>query len=155
MATGINEDLDGHLYGSCWVTAWTADWAPGERTRSALRAQVKAVLLCNQKGWSLAAPLLGHLRADCHCGRISSWRSLLCEALPCEPRIFWYGWAIFFPSFIAPFYHASPSIVTPLLYAFPIALICPIATVLKNLFPQGNQTNVLFKLPFWVQYNPF
>ena len=29
-----------------------------ERTRSALGAQVKAIQLCDQKGWSLAAPLL-------------------------------------------------------------------------------------------------
>ena len=33
-------------------------WA---RTRSALGAQVKAIQLCDQKGWSLAAPLLGFI----------------------------------------------------------------------------------------------
>ena len=45
---------------------------------SALGAQVKAVQLCDRKGWSLAAPLLDpHLRADCHRGRISFWRALL------------------------------------------------------------------------------
>ena len=27
-----------------------------------------------------------HLRADCHWGRISFWRSLLCEAFHCEPK---------------------------------------------------------------------
>ena len=43
-----------------------------------------------------------HLRSDCHSGRISLWRFLLGEAFPCEPRIFWYGWAIF-PFFIVPF----------------------------------------------------
>ena len=31
---------------------------PGERTWSALRAQVKGIQLCDWKGWSLAAPLL-------------------------------------------------------------------------------------------------
>ena len=46
------------VYGNCWVTAWTTDWAPGEKTQSALGAQVKAIYLCDQKGWSLAAPLL-------------------------------------------------------------------------------------------------
>ena len=38
---------------------------PGERTWSALGAQVKAVQLYERKGWSLAAPLRPHLRADC------------------------------------------------------------------------------------------
>ena len=51
----INQVL---LYGNCWVMAWTPDWAPGERTWSALGAQVKGIHLCNQKGWSLAPPLL-------------------------------------------------------------------------------------------------
>jgi len=45
------------VYGNCWVTAWTTDWAHGERTQSALGAQVKAIQLCDRKGWSLAAPL--------------------------------------------------------------------------------------------------
>jgi len=47
-----------YLYCNCWVPAWSTDWAPGERTRSALGAQVKAIQLCDQMGWSLAAPLL-------------------------------------------------------------------------------------------------
>ena len=46
------------VYGNCWVRAWSSDGASGERTRSALRAQVKAVQLCDRKGYSLAAPLL-------------------------------------------------------------------------------------------------
>ena len=46
------------VYGNCWVTAWTTDWSPGERTWSALGAQVKAIQLYDWKGWSLAAPLL-------------------------------------------------------------------------------------------------
>ena len=57
------------MYGNCWVPAWTTDWAAGERTRSALGAQVKAIQLCDQEGWSLAAPLRPHLRAD-----FSVWR---------------------------------------------------------------------------------
>ena len=32
-----------YLYGNCWATAWTTDWAPEERARSALGAQVKAI----------------------------------------------------------------------------------------------------------------
>jgi len=70
------------IYGSCWVMAWTTDWAPGERTRSALGAQVEAIQLCDQKGWSLSAPLRYHLRADCFWGKISGWWSLLCGAFP-------------------------------------------------------------------------
>jgi len=32
---------------------------------------VKAIQVCDRKGWSLPAPLLDpHLRADCHWGRI-------------------------------------------------------------------------------------
>ena len=46
------------VYGNCWVRAWSSDGAPGERTRSALGAQVKAMQLCDRKGYSLAAPLL-------------------------------------------------------------------------------------------------
>ena len=46
------------LYGNCWVMAWTTHWAAGERTWSAVGAQVKATHLCDWKGWSLAAPLL-------------------------------------------------------------------------------------------------
>jgi len=69
-----------------------------------------------------------HLRADCHWGRISFWRSFLGEACPCEPGIFWYGWAIFFPSFISPLYCASPFVITPLWCGtFSIVPICPIA----------------------------
>ena len=43
---------------NCWVLARTTDWAPGERTWSALGAQVKAIYLWDRKGWSLAALLL-------------------------------------------------------------------------------------------------
>ena len=31
-------------------------------------------------------PLIPHLQADCYCGRISFWRSLLCGVFPCVPR---------------------------------------------------------------------
>ena len=37
---------------------WTTDWSPGEKTRSALGAQVKAIHLSDRKALSLAAPLL-------------------------------------------------------------------------------------------------
>ena len=43
-------NLDMILHGNCWVTAWTTDWAPGERTQSALGAQVKAIHLCDRSG---------------------------------------------------------------------------------------------------------
>jgi len=54
-------------YGNCWVMAWTTDWAPGKKSGSTLGVQVKAIHLCDRNGWSLAAPLRPHLRADCHC----------------------------------------------------------------------------------------
>ena len=46
------------MYSNFWVPAWPTDWAPGARTRSALGVQVKAIQWCEQKGCSLAAPLL-------------------------------------------------------------------------------------------------
>jgi len=46
------------LYGNCWITAGTSDWPPEASTESAMRAQVKAIHLCDQKGWSQAPPLL-------------------------------------------------------------------------------------------------
>ena len=46
------------MHGNCWVTAWPSDWSPEASTESAVRAQVKAIQLCDRKGWSLAAPLL-------------------------------------------------------------------------------------------------
>jgi len=49
---------DVEVYGNCWVTAWTSDWLAETSTESAMGAQVKAVQLCDQKGYSLAAPLL-------------------------------------------------------------------------------------------------
>jgi len=91
------------LYGNCWVTAWTANWAPEERTWSALEAWVKAIHLCNQKGWSFAAFLLDLiLRADCHWGRISCWRSLLCGIF-FWAKLFGYKRALFF-FFVIPFH---------------------------------------------------
>jgi len=60
---------------------WLSTW---ERTRSALRTQVKAI----QPGYASLRP---HLRADHQWGRSSFWRSLLGEAFPFKPRIFWSG----------------------------------------------------------------
>jgi len=57
-----------------------------------------------------------HLRADCYWGRISFWRFLFVEVFPCKPRVFWYGWATFFPSFVAPFCCAGPSVIASVLY---------------------------------------
>ena len=48
--------------------AQSTDGAPGERTRSALGAQVKAIQLCDRKGWSLAAPLLDLIEGLAACG---------------------------------------------------------------------------------------
>jgi len=46
------------LYANCWITTWTTDWSPEASTESAMEAQVKAIHLCDWKGWSLAPPLL-------------------------------------------------------------------------------------------------
>jgi len=117
-------------YGNRWVTAWTTDWAPGEKTWSALGAQVKAIQLYDQKGWSMAAPLRPHFRADCNWGRFSFWRSLLGGAFPCEPIIFWYRWAIFSSSIARTFllcqsFHRHPFVVTsfPLYWSVQLLLM--------------------------------
>ena len=75
------------FYGNCWVTVWTTDWTPGERTLSALGAQVKAIHLCDQKGVEPGSTSpRPHLMADCHWGRISFWVSLLFGVFHCKPR---------------------------------------------------------------------
>ena len=89
-----------------WSITWGKDWvSPGSTGEGNLPVW--------QKG--------------CHWGRISSCRSLLGEAFPCKPGIFWYRWTSFFPSFIAPFYCAGPSSSHLFCNDFPIVLICPIA----------------------------
>lgn len=80
LRVNLSWGLADHMYGNCKIMAWTTDWIPGEKTRSALRAQVKAD----------STPLRPYLRAD------------------------FYRWAIF-PSFIAPFSCAGPSVIIPLL----------------------------------------
>ena len=69
------------VYGNCWVRAWTTEWTPVERTRSALGAQVKASVWPAgvEPGCTSLRP---HLRADCHWGRISGWRSFSCGVFP-------------------------------------------------------------------------
>ena len=47
-----------YMYGNCWIMAWTTNWSPEANTESATGAQVKAIHLCDWKGWSLAPPLL-------------------------------------------------------------------------------------------------
>ena len=79
-----------------------------------------------------------HLRADCHWARISFWRSLPSDALPCKPRIFWYRWAIFFPSFIAPLYSASPFIITFVVAPFPLYWSVPLLCQVQNSFKLEN-----------------
>lgn len=64
------------LHGNYWVTVWTNDWAPGEGTQAALGAQLKAIHPCDWKVPPLHEP---RLRAGCHRGRFSTWRSLLLE----------------------------------------------------------------------------
>ena len=126
-------------YGNFWVTAWTTDWAPGERTRSALRAQMKAIHLCNWNGWRLAAPLRPHLRADCHWEWFSFWRLLLGEVFPCEPGIFWYGWVIFFlySSFLLRrSFHHHTSVVIP----FPLYLSIQLLHILQPLYTSLAKT---------------
>jgi len=94
------------------IESWLepTDWSPGERTGSALGAQVKAIQMCEHKGWSLVAPLLDpHLRANCQEGRLSFWRSLLCGVFPLWAWIFRYGQAFLSSLSLLPFYHANLS----------------------------------------------
>ena len=48
----------GGVYGNCWIMAWTSDSSPEASTKSAVGAQVKAIHLCDQKGWNMAAAIL-------------------------------------------------------------------------------------------------
>jgi len=65
--------------------AWTTDWALGKRC---LGAQMKVIHLCNQKGWSLAPPLLDLIygltaaRED-----FFFWRSILGKDFLCKPSL--------------------------------------------------------------------
>ena len=86
-----------HVYGNCWITAWTTDGSLEASIESAVGAQVEAIHLCDQKSGSISPR--PHLRADCHWGRISFWRLLPLEFFffSCEPRT-WvsiYFWLYF------------------------------------------------------------
>ena len=98
------------LYGNCWVTAWTTDWAPGERTRSALGAQVKAIQLWSEGVEPGCTSLRPHLRADCHWGRITGWRSVFLWSFFWEPRSSKTGEHFLF---VTPFYCANPLVIAP------------------------------------------
>ena len=105
--------IGGRLYGKCWVTAWTTDWSPEARIESAMGAQVKAIHPCDQKGWSLAPPLLDpHLRADCHWGRMFFWKSFPLEFYTVSLG---YRWA-FHLFLIVSFCHTNLSNYKPVKY---------------------------------------
>ena len=84
------------LYGNCWIMAWTSDWSPEASTESATGPQVKAIHLCDRKGWSLAPPLLDPIwgltatEEESLSGDCSFWSFF------CKPRtqvsIFIYFW---------------------------------------------------------------
>jgi len=69
----------GEVYGNCWVVAWTTDWAPGEKTWSALGAQVKAIQTHRS-----------HLRTVYHREKISCWRSPFFVEFFCKLRPFFF-----------------------------------------------------------------
>lgn len=92
-----------------WLLTWGKDQvSPGSTGEGNSPVRQEG----GEPGWT---SLTSHVRADCHRGRISFWRSLPGEAPPCEPTTFWYGGTVFFPSIIAPFYCTGPSVITPLL----------------------------------------
>ena len=69
---------------NCWVTARTTAWSPEARIGSAMGALVKAIHLCDWKGWNQASRPL--LRADYHWGSIPFWRSLPWGVFHCMPE---------------------------------------------------------------------
>ena len=69
---------------NCWVTARTTAWSPEARIGSAMGALVKAIHLCDWKGWNQASR--PHLRADYHWGSIPFWRSLPWGVFHCMPE---------------------------------------------------------------------
>lgn len=93
------------------LLSWTSHWAPGDKTQSALGAQMKAIHLWDYKGWSLASPLLEHLRADSPSGTIYFWRFLLCgvSSMSLDP----WRWVSTSPFNFVTFSHLTgPSVVT-------------------------------------------
>lgn len=95
-------------YVNCRVMVWTTDRAPGEKTQSAVGARLH--------------PLGPNLRADCHSGMLSYWRSLLGRVVFffffCDPRRIWRAfwwegdWRAFL-FFITTFYHAGSYTLAP------------------------------------------
>ena len=105
-----------NICGNCWATAWATDLSTLGRDLVSPESTAEGSSAVWPEGVEPGCTSLRpHLRADCHWARIFSWRSLFAETFPCEPGIFSYWWAIFFPSFLAPFYCAGPSVVAPLL----------------------------------------
>ena len=84
-----------YLYGNCWIMAWATDRSPEASTESAVGAQVKAIHLCDWKGWSLAPPLLDPVEGltATEEGSLSGDHFLL--EFFCEPRT-WAGVFIYF-----------------------------------------------------------
>ena len=105
------------LYGNCWVMAWNTDWAPGER--------IPVSPGSTGEGNSPVQPeevepgstsLRPHLRAGCHCGRISGWRSLPCGVSIVSLDL--QRWVSTF-SFVTPFSYTSTFVITSL-----ISILC-------------------------------
>ena len=77
--SAILKEHGGNMYGNYWITAWTSDWPPEASTESAVGTQLKAIHLCDWKGWSLAPPLLDSIWGLSGTGEGSLWRLLFFE----------------------------------------------------------------------------
>ena len=74
------EKVVGYMYGNCWVSA--TDWSPEQALSQPWEHRWRRFSCVTQgvePGCTSPRP---HLRADCHWGRVSCWRSLLCGVFP-------------------------------------------------------------------------
>jgi len=121
------------LYGNCWVTAWTTDWLPGEKTQLSPGSTGEGNSCVWPEGVEPGCTSLRpHLRADCLCGWVCGWRSLSCGVFPASLDL--QRWVSTF-TFPLKYYstHAGSFIVT-VLYHPSAALISLIVTgVFKDL----------------------
>ena len=98
------------MYRNCWVTAWTTDWSPGERTRSAW-----------EPGWRQFSCVTGRGGACLHLS-LTPFKGWLPLSLVRDPPLVKLSPTNLESSdtgkqssfLIAPFYCAEPSIIIPL-----------------------------------------
>ena len=130
----------GHMYGNCWIMAWTSDWPCEVSAESAAGAQVNAISPEWPEGVELGStPPRPHLRADSQGGRISIWRSPLLESFR-EPRT-WVR-SLFHYSFV-------DAIISLVLYLFPLQSVYLFAIQLGLLSMPGLWFVVIFNKQYF------